>query len=1229
MVNSKLKILRDMSATELESIDPSDVDWHAVFAQTPELHSRQSVGSVQLMWTNHLRPKINTSPFTAAEDNALLSVNLKLKENNQRPDWTAIALQLNTNRTALACFQRYQRSINPSLIRSRWTKEEDARLKELMRLHEHDDNKWSEVAMGMEGRTNQQVMNRWEKSLKPGQSKGRWKAAETEALRKAVEHFGVGDWKNIRTMVPGRSDAQCREHYYNILDPNLPSLRVDWIEEDDLILQALINDLRTPDLVPWSQIAPRLGELSGQPRTDKQCMSRWMTLGSEEALEYRKMRKKQKLLHRGYQTKSSDKSGVKVRHLDAQILKLLVDNREQTALLTDTPGEHSNELTVYDPVTEDTSTDRDRSSTSTTVVSTQTRTPSKDTTNTSNSLVQSATGSARDTDTGMVHTSRGLRPSTYKRRSIYKSRGARGGGKAKKKPKMASRGTQTVQFKVKTAQYTRGHPLGYKKWVVTRELNMLCDLFKLQRTTGRGGSTIYGRESSHTAICRRPSGTDRRGSTCWTGGARGGTISMEDSTRDSLEAAASVRPESTEGVEDGDASARDSAGTSVTLAASSTNTDDQLREELKITTADEVGLGSNTLDNRGTAESSCANDVIGEMGREREDMHMNVVNNTNTAMADTRIDAEEVGDGSAVEKTINATDLTGEEYKITEDNINKKMDKVGTCNRVEKRRPSDADVTGVTTNAKRRRVCAESEGSATDEVAGGAGVHGEGESEPSQAQTQEHTPQQIQTWQQTHEQTRQHAPIIVERQPQAQRLTIAQNQSDVRTQVGPQTQAHPQIQPQANATQDDTQLASDAQGVFSDSLPTEECASAVPIPLLPPNSVTVVAFAHILRQQVSERLVPHQPPMSISRQHMRVQECEIMRNSQDNTREFEDSEPSHTQQPQLQQHQSVVLVSTSQIQNKNKSSTQTHDPAPVQPRASTSLQACAPAAPVATSAVVPTQSQTHTDPLVGHTTGTTTSSHYRLLSERFRAMFMWPALLSTLECEVARGEKAGHSTVSVVDSQEMTQSSVCTQGRTNTSAHTQPDTQSSGSMQGHRTTQSFEHTRIGTVGDVRTQAQELADTRTGTSKCMSNHQSDTELSSNGGGGDDSTTLTFGNGNSQSSMAHDNGLVGIAFPTDAASVGLIASDNTGTDGIDETNHIIGRRKKAAMGNLTRRPITKLRSAKGPKKGSAKVVKGKATISKPGKQVARPNKGSNQNESGDSATALRPTDNSISI
>lgn len=63
-------------------------------------------------------------------------------------------------------------------------------------------------------------MQRYQKVLKEGLKKGKWKQEEDELLCSLVAVKGTSNWHEIAESMGGRSASQCKERYEKYLDPN-------------------------------------------------------------------------------------------------------------------------------------------------------------------------------------------------------------------------------------------------------------------------------------------------------------------------------------------------------------------------------------------------------------------------------------------------------------------------------------------------------------------------------------------------------------------------------------------------------------------------------------------------------------------------------------------------------------------------------------------------------------------------------------------------------------------------------------------------------------------------------------------------------------------------------------------------------------------------------------------------------------------------------------------------
>ena len=221
-------------------------------------------------------------------------------------------------RSATQCAGRYQAFLNPSLVRSVWTEEEDA----ILRAHvaARGAGRWADAARALPGHTHQQALHRWTKVLCPGRRKGPWQAEEDEALRFAVAaHAAVAEaapeareaagslaattdngsfvankktllpWSKIAAHVATRTDVQCRERWMNVLDQARAAGKARaWTAAEDKRLEAAVSrrsittrvagDDRAESFgttVAWAQVARDMGDAS---LTDKLCRNRHIVL---------------------------------------------------------------------------------------------------------------------------------------------------------------------------------------------------------------------------------------------------------------------------------------------------------------------------------------------------------------------------------------------------------------------------------------------------------------------------------------------------------------------------------------------------------------------------------------------------------------------------------------------------------------------------------------------------------------------------------------------------------------------------------------------------------------------------------------------------------------------------------------------------------------------------------------------------------------------------------------
>ncbi|OHT05321.1 Myb-like DNA-binding domain containing protein [Tritrichomonas foetus] len=124
---------------------------------------------------------------------------------------------------------------NKCIKKIRWTKEEDELIFSLVK--NSDPINWHLIATNFPNKTTQQVTERWEKVLNPELVKGSWTREEDETIINFVKENGCKNWTRLSTLLPGRIGKQCRERWRNHLDPNI--IHTMWTSEEDAQLMNL------------------------------------------------------------------------------------------------------------------------------------------------------------------------------------------------------------------------------------------------------------------------------------------------------------------------------------------------------------------------------------------------------------------------------------------------------------------------------------------------------------------------------------------------------------------------------------------------------------------------------------------------------------------------------------------------------------------------------------------------------------------------------------------------------------------------------------------------------------------------------------------------------------------------------------------------------------------------------------------------------------------------------
>lgn len=96
-----------------------------------------------------------------------------------------------------------------------WSKEEDEKLQQLVLKFEvslhltFQAKNWKKIASYFPDRTDVQCLHRWQKVLNPDLVKGPWTKEEDAKVVILVKKYGPKNWSVISSQLPGRIGKQC------------------------------------------------------------------------------------------------------------------------------------------------------------------------------------------------------------------------------------------------------------------------------------------------------------------------------------------------------------------------------------------------------------------------------------------------------------------------------------------------------------------------------------------------------------------------------------------------------------------------------------------------------------------------------------------------------------------------------------------------------------------------------------------------------------------------------------------------------------------------------------------------------------------------------------------------------------------------------------------------------------------------------------------------------------